>query len=213
MVKVILIEDNADLRTRIATLMNSSDKLRCLITFDSVEAFLRRPKSKGIPDIILLDIGLPGISGIAGIPKIKQILPDVEIVILTVQNDPDKIFKAICAGASGYLLKDINFDFLETQLVAIHEKGGSALSPQVARRILSYFQKSKVKKNPIATKLKDKEFAIVRGLVDGLSYQDVAGIMEITIDGVRYHIKNIYKKLQVNSKAQVIKKYLDGDIQ
>ncbi len=213
MVKVIIIEDNADLRDRIANLMHSSDKLQCLITYDSVEAFLRRPKSEGIPDIILLDIGLPGISGIAGIPKIKQLLPDVEIVILTVQNDPDKIFKAICAGASGYLLKDINFDFLENQLVAIHEKGGSALSPQVARRILSYFQKSKVKKNPKTTKLKDKEFTIVRGLVDGLSYQDVAGVLDITIDGVRYHIKNIYKKLQVNSKAQVIKKYLDGDIE
>ena len=212
-IKVIIIEDNIDLRNRLCHLMKQSTQLECTHVFSSVEGILRSSFIEVQPDIILLDIGLPGISGIDGIPKIKQVFPKVEIVILTVYNDPDKIFEAICAGATGYLLKDINFDFLESQLIGIYEKGGAAFSPQVARRVLNYFQKGQVRKSQGKVKLNNKEHLIIRGLIDGLSYQRIAETLGITIDGVRYHIKNIYKTLQVNSKTQAIKKYLDGSIE
>lgn len=212
MINVIIIEDNSDLRERLEKLMNQSQKLYCIRTVESMETFLRMPHQLYQPHIILLDIGLPGVSGLEGIPTIKEIYPEADIVIFTVSNSPDKIFRAICAGAVGYLLKDINFDYLETNLVAIREKGGAALSPQIARRVLNYFQKGKIKKNPDSIKLKQREYIIVKSLVDGLSYEDIAQSLELTIDGVRYHIKNVYKKLQVNSKSQVIRKFMMGEL-
>ncbi len=212
MTKIIIIEDNADLRNRLVNLIEQSKKLKCLRAFNSMEAFAKATLFSEIPDIVLLDLGLPGISGIEGIPIIKGILPTTEIVIFTSTNAPDLVFKAICAGATGYLLKDINFDYLEYNLIAIHEKGGSAISPQIARRIINYFQKGQIAKNSESIKLKDKEYIIVKALCDGLTYKDISDTMEITVDGVRYHIKNIYRKLQVNSKAQVIGKFMAGEI-
>ncbi|MEM1119857.1 MAG: response regulator transcription factor [Bacteroidota bacterium] len=212
MIKLIVIEDNKVLRERLINLIKQSQKLTFVAAFSSMESFLKSAATLTAPNVVLLDIGLPGISGIAGIPRIKNIFPEVEIVILTAHNNPEKIFKAICVGATGYLLKDIDFNYLESELVALHEREGSPLSPQVARRVLNYFQKSKIVKNPDSIKLRDKEYIIVKALVDGLSYEEVAEQVGMTIDGVRYHIKKIYKKLEVNSKAQVIKKYLDGEI-
>ena len=209
-IKVVIVEDNIRFRERLFYLMEGSTQLECIHVFSSVEDLLKNSFIEAKPDIVLLDIGLPGISGIDGVPKINKVLPKAEIVILTVFNNPDKIFAAICAGATGYLLKDINFSFLESQLIGIYEEGGSALSPQVARRVFNYFQKGQIRKNKKKTKLNSKEYLIIRGLVDGLSYQSIAEIMGISINGVRYHIKNIYKTLQVNSKAQAIKRYLDG---
>jgi len=212
MINVIIVEDNSALRERLMTLMNQSQKLECVRAIESVEAFLRMSHQSYQPQIILLDIGLPGMSGLEGIPIIKEIYPDAAIVILTTSNAPDKVFRAICAGATGYLLKDIDFDFLETSLIGIQEKGGAALSPQVARRVLDYFQRGRINKNPHGVKLKPKEYVIVKSLVDGLSYEDIAHSLELSIDGVRYYIKNIYKKLQVNSKSQVIRKYMAGEV-
>jgi DNA-binding NarL/FixJ family response regulator len=212
MIKVAIIEDNINLRDRLKNLMEQSDRLDCLLAVDSVEKFLRYyDKTSGL-DILLLDIGLPGMSGIKGIPHIHKIAPDLDIVILTVHQDPDKIFNSICAGAMGYLLKDLSFGELENHIISVKEKGGSVLSPKIARRVLRHFQggNNTIKNNK--TELTKKEVQVVRFLVDGLSYQKVADQIGITLDGVRYHVKNIYKKLQVRSKAQVVKKYLEGDI-
>jgi DNA-binding NarL/FixJ family response regulator len=210
MIKVIIIEDNHELRERLRTLMGKSNELECVLAVDSIERCLKFSTDASLtPDILLTDIGLPGLSGIEGIPHLKRLFPEAEVIILTVYQDPDKIFKAICSGANGYLLKDTSFDELEKQLVILKEKGGSALSPQVARRVLDYFKPNKslvpVFKDEA---LSDKEQQIVVFLVDGLSYQKIAEHQGITIDGVRYHIKNIYKKLHVKSKAEVIRKYM-----
>jgi DNA-binding NarL/FixJ family response regulator len=212
MIKVAIIEDNINLRDRLKKLMEQSIQLDCLLAVESVEKFLRYyDKDVGL-DILLLDIGLPGMSGIKGIPHIHKIAPDLDIVILTVHQDPDKIFNSICAGAMGYLLKDLSFSELENHIISVKEKGGSVLSPKIARRVLRHFQggNKTIKNNK--TELTKKEVQVVRFLVDGLSYQKVADQIGITLDGVRYHVKNIYKKLQVRSKAQVVKKYLEGDI-
>ena len=212
MIKVNIIEDNNDLRERLKEMMAKSKMLDCILAVDSIERFMKYAPRNQTPDIILTDIGLQGISGIEGIPHLRKRYPEAEVIMLTVHNDPDKIFKAICAGATGYLLKDHSFEELERQLVSIKQKGGSALSPQVARRVLDYFQPNK-KRTPTTQEanLSAKEQQIVIFLVDGLSYQRIAELLGISIDGVRYHIKNIYKKLQVKSKAEVIKKFLGTD--
>ncbi len=211
MIKVAIIEDNHDLRDRLRDFMGKSKALECISAVDSIEKFMKYYTAERKPDIILTDIGLPGISGIEGIPHLRKLDTSMEVIMLTVYQDPDKIFKAICAGATGYLLKDLSFDELETQLVSIREKGGSILSPQVARRVLDYFQPASGNVQTEKNKLSDKEQKIVVFLVDGLSYQKIADHMGMSIDGIRYHIKNIYKKLQVTSKAEVIKKYLGKD--
>ena len=212
MINVAIVEDNIDLRERLKTLMNQSDQLDCLLAVESVEKFLRYYDKQLELDILLLDIGLPGMSGIKGIPQIHKVAPDLDIIILTVHQDPDKIFNSICAGAMGYLLKDLSFSDLESHIITVKEKGGSALSPKVARRVLSHFQQGK-KTIKDKTQLTKKEAQVVLFLVDGLSYQKVADQIGVTLDGVRYHVKNIYRKLQVRSKAQVVKKYLQGDIE
>jgi len=211
MIKVALIEDNINLRERLKNLMSQSEHLDCLLAIESVEKFLRYYDKTAELDILLLDIGLPGMSGIKGIPHIHKIAPDLNIVILTVHQDPDKIFNSICAGAVGYLLKDLSFSELESHIISVKEEGGSVLSPKIARRVLRHFQSGN-KTIKDKTELSKKEVQIVRFLVDGLSYQKVADEIGVSIDGVRYHIKNIYKKLQVSSKAQIVKKYLKGDI-
>ncbi|MFT4664615.1 MAG: DNA-binding NarL/FixJ family response regulator [Polaribacter sp.] len=213
MIKVIIIEDNHELRERLRKLMADSKVLDCILAVDSIERFMKYSTDQlESPDIILTDIGLPGVSGIEGIPYFRKTYPEAEVIMLTVHKDPDKIFKAICAGATGYLLKDTSFEDLEKQLNQISEKGGSALSPQVARRVLDYFQPSKLKKESVEkANLSEKEQQIVVFLVDGLSYQKIAEHQGISIDGIRYHIKNIYKKLHVKSKAEVIKKYMGKD--
>lgn len=212
MTKVIIIEDNHELRERLRKLMANSKVLNCILAVDSIERFMKYSTDQlETPDIILTDIGLPGVSGIEGIPYFRKTYPEAEVIMLTVHKDPDKIFKAICAGATGYLLKDTSFEDLEKQLKQINEKGGSVLSPQVARRVLDYFQPSSKKKNIEKAILTEKEQQIVVFLVDGLSYQKIAEHQGVTIDGIRYHIKNIYKKLHVKSKAEVIKKYMGKD--
>ena len=211
MINVAIIEDNINLRNRLKNLMEQSDYLECLLAVESVEKFLRYYDNTSKVDILLLDIGLPGMSGIKGIPHIHKVAPDLDIVILTVHQDPDKIFNSICAVAMGYLFKDLSFSELEKHIISVKEKGGSVLSPKIARRVLRHFQGgNKTIKNK--TELTKKEVQIVLFLVDGLSYQKVADQIGVSIDGVRYHVKNIYKKLQVSSKAQVVKKYLEGDI-
>jgi len=211
MIKVAIIEDNHDLRDRLRDFMDKSNALECISAVDSIEKFMKYYTPEIKPDIILTDIGLPGISGIEGIPHLRKLDSTIEVIMLTVYQDPDKIFKAICAGATGYLLKDLSFDELESQLVSIRDKGGSILSPQVARRILDYFQPSSGNIQVEKDNLSDKEQKIVVFLVDGLSYQKIANHMSMSLDGIRYHIKNIYKKLHVTSKAEVIKKYLGKD--
>ncbi len=163
-----------------------------------------------MPDVILMDIELPGMSGIDGMKLIKNQHPEVEIIILTVYHDSHKIFDSLCAGASGYLLKHTSLPEIKEAIETLVD-GGSPMSPQIARKVIDYFKKPEVKKEP-ESELTPREQEIVVGLVDGLSYKMIADRMDIAIDTVRAHIRNIYKKLHVNSKAEVIAKSLRGEI-
>ncbi len=207
---IAIIEDDLMLSGEILDYFSANKQVNCVLAVDSISKFQQFFRAFLEIDVVLLDINLPLISGVDGIPAIRRLLPEAEIVMHTVVNDYDTIFKCICAGANGYLLKNGDLKQLETELLSIQEAGGCALSSSVARRILSYFQPKASEESPAS--LSAQELKITRLLVDGLSYQDVAENMNISINGVRYHIKNIYKKLHINSKGALLRRFREGII-
>ncbi len=209
MINIAIVEDDTTIREALQNFLNQKENMSCEQAFESVELFMHNLSPDHLPDIILMDIGLPGISGISGIELIKKKYPEINIIMLTIYSDSHKIFQSLCAGASGYLLKNAPFSEIYKAIEIVHN-GGSSMSPQIARKVVEHFRKTKPKDtHPTLT---DKEQEIVAGLVDGLSYKKIAEQNFITIETVRTHIKNIYKKLHVHGKVGVIKKSLNGEI-
>ncbi len=205
--KIGIIEDDEMILERYRGFINQSELSECIIAVNSVEKFLKFCRPFMAFDLILLDIGLPGVSGLDGIELIKKKIPDVEIVMFTIMEDSDVIFKALRRGAVGYLVKNLSKVEFERQLLLINQ-GGVAISPSIARKIVDYFSPVKQlfsfrKKE----KLTKKENLIVSLLIEGLTYNEISENIDLSVNGVRYHIKNIYRKLQVNSRAEIHKKY------
>ena len=209
MISVAIIEDDYEVREAICSFLSSQADVLCELAEETVEKFLRRLSPENIPEVILMDIGLPGMSGISGIKLIKEKYPDIDIVMLTVHNDPHKIFQSLCAGASGYLLKTTPFMEIKKSIEELHS-GGAPMSPQIARRVIEYFHPGEDSKTE--SPLTDKEKQVVMDLVDGLSYKMIADRQGVSIETVRTHIKHIYTKLHVHCKAEVIRKSLSGEI-
>ena len=210
MIYVGIVEDNVKIRNLIQRYLDMQENLSCKIAVDSVEEMLEHLKEHDPPNVMLMDIQLPGMSGIEGIGIIKKEYPDIEIIMLTIYHDSHKIFDSLCAGASGYLLKHTTLPEIKNSIENLAE-GGAPMSPQIARKVIEYFSAQEPKKKPVSD-LTAREQDIVTGLVDGLSYKLIADRFDISIDTVRAHIRNIYKKLHVNSKAEVIAKSLRGEI-
>jgi DNA-binding NarL/FixJ family response regulator len=209
MIYVGIVEDDIEIREAICSYLNDQRNMRCELAEESVEKFMRVLYPDKLPDVILMDIGLPGMSGISGIKLIKEKYPEIDILMLTIHNDPHKIFQSLCAGATGYLLKATPLTEIKKFIEEL-SMGGAPMSPQIARRVIEYFQKGKEEKKE--SLLTDKEREIVLDLVDGLSYKMIADRQNITIETVRTHIKHIYTKLHVHCKADVIRKSLQGEI-
>jgi DNA-binding NarL/FixJ family response regulator len=207
MITLALIEDDDVIRKSLAAFFSRQDGLNCTIVAVSVEDFLIKSENAERPGIILSDIGLPGLTGIEGIPLIKKKFPDTSIVMLSVYADSDRIFKALCAGAVGYLQKDTPVEEI-LDCINIISKGGSAMSPAIARKVVEYFAPKRTYNEPLTA----KEQQVIAAMVDGLSYKMIASRLGITLETVRQHIKNIYRKLHVNSKGEVIIKSLKGEI-
>ena len=208
MIKVAIVEDDTTIRETICTYLGSQTGITCGMACESVESLLHTLDKKDLPDIILMDIGLPGMSGISGIKIIKDKYPEINTIMLTVYNDAHKVFQSLCAGATGYLLKNAPFADIKEAIEMVHA-GGATMSPPIARKVVDFFRPPK-KSND--SPLTDKEKEIVLCLVDGLSYKMIADHECISIETVRSHIKNIYKKLHVHSKVEVITKSLQGEI-
>ncbi len=209
MIKIGIVEDNDKIRGLIQRYLDMQEELSCKAAMESVEDMLIYLEEKDRPDVLLMDIQLPGMSGIEGIGIIKEKYPEIEIIMLTVYHDSHKIFDSLKAGASGYLLKHTSLPEIKESIEKL-ASGGAPMSPQIARKVIQHFNKPD--KKEIESDLTPREQDIVNGLVDGLSYKLIADRFDISIDTVRAHIRNIYKKLHVNSKAEVITKSLRGEI-
>lgn len=210
MTVVGIVEDNKKIRDLIQRYLDMQKEMQCPVAVDTVEELLDFLEKHEKPDAILMDIQLPGMSGIKGMEIIKSKYPEIEIIMLTVYHDSHKIFDSLKAGASGYLLKHTSLPEIKEAIEDLM-KGGAPMSPQIARKVISHFNEEAPKKNEDSI-LTSREQDIVNGLVDGLSYKMIADRFDISIDTVRAHIRNIYKKLHVNSKAEVITKSLRGEI-
>jgi DNA-binding NarL/FixJ family response regulator len=208
MIRVGIVEDEKEVREAIRDYCNRQAGMRCEVSEESAEGFLARLNEQTVPDVILMDIGLPGLSGISAMRMVKQKYPNVNIIMLTVYMDSEKVFESLCAGASGYLLKTTPFQEIRSAIEMVHA-GGAPMSPQIARRVIEHFQQNRRKEGAPLT-LREQE--IVQGLVEGLSYKMLASRMNVTIETIRTHIKNIYQKLHIHSKAEVIGKSLRGEI-
>lgn len=194
---VSIIEDDFTLSQLLQKKINKLDNFKCKNLFITVNEFLL---TNEIADILLLDINLPGTNGIDAIPTLLNKYPNLIIVMNTIKDDVDTIYKALELGAIGYIDKQsFNDNILE--VLETVENGGAYMTPKIARKIIESFKKPKM------PNLTDREHDVVQGILDGYTYLQIADKYFITIDTVRSHIKNIYKKLSINSKAQLFKLY------
>ncbi|HEY4063549.1 MAG TPA: response regulator transcription factor [Puia sp.] len=207
MMHIAIIEDDTVVRNALVVFFLQQKELVCDVAAGSIEEFFRMAEGIPSPDIILTDIGLPGISGIEAIPLIKKKFPTTAVVMLSVYADNDRIFKALCAGAVGYLQKDTPLEEVLHSLRLI-QNGGSVMSPAIARKVVEYFAPKRTYNEPLTA----KEQQVITAMVDGLSYKMIADRLGIALETVRQHIKNIYRKLQVNSKAEIITRSMRGEI-
>src|SRR5262245_1115941 len=204
-IRVVIIEDLRDVREGLKLLINGSSGFHCAGGYRSVEDALAAIDKSEPPDVILTDLGLPDISGIEGIRLFRERLPDVVILALTIHENNDKIFNALCAGATGYLLKNTPPARL---LEALREaaSGGSPMSPEVARRVVQLFRDFR----PVSASydLTPQERQLLKLLVEGHHKKTAASDMGISFHTVSFHLKNIYGKLQVHSKSEAVAKAL-----
>lgn len=208
MITIALIEDDRLIQESLNDFFGVQDGVDCIHTAASVEDFLKSiAHFQKNPDIILLDINLLGISGIQGIPLLLGELPDTDIIMLTTFEDNDKIFSALSAGACSYLSKKTPLVKILEAIEVVH-KGGSYMSPSIARKIVNRFAPNRNKSQLLTARQKD----IVDGIVAGKSYKMIGQDLFVSLDTVRTHIKNIYKTLEINSKAELIKKVYDNEV-
>ena len=209
MISVALVEDIRDIRIPLFDFLSDQEEFLCETAVESVEDFFSQYNRDIPPEVILLDIGLPGISGLGAISMIKEKLPNIEIVMLTVHEDSERIFRALKSEATGYLIKSTPLSEIKEAVIEV-SKGGAPMSPPIARKVINFFdnKKSTEEENPLS----DKEKLVVKYIVDGLNMKMIAANMNISVDTIKYHCKNIYKKLQINSKGELISKSIRGEI-
>jgi DNA-binding NarL/FixJ family response regulator len=203
--QVWVVEDNDEFRMELARLLDASKVFHCEHCFASCEPALDLLRTGALPDLILMDIGLPGLDGIEGIRRAKEISPSVKIVMLTVFEDTDSIMQAIAAGASGYLHKSAHIEEAIESLTSILA-GGAPMSPQVARKMLEVFAE---KSAPAADySLTPREREILKFLVDGLTKKEIADKLFLSFHTIDNHLRNIYVKLRVQSRSSAVSKAL-----
>ncbi|MFZ0455505.1 MAG: response regulator transcription factor [Ignavibacteriaceae bacterium] len=204
MINVAIIEDNNIIREGLAALINGTEGYRCVGVFPSSEKFLEQiPNIK--MDVILMDIGLPGMNGIEAIRKARRINPDLNFLMLTIYEDSEMVFQALCAGACGYLVKKTPPSRLLEAIKDIYD-GGSPMSSQIARQVITEFQKEKNLTDGNEYSLSNREKEVLNHLSNGKSYHEIGDQLFISVDTVRHHIRNIYKKLHVHSQSEAVAK-------
>jgi DNA-binding NarL/FixJ family response regulator len=202
-IKVAIVEDQQEIREGLRFLIHTTDGYYCVGGYESMEDALQLLDGD-LPHIILADIGLPGMSGIEGMGLMKERWPELVIIALTVYDDDDRIFDALCAGASGYLLKKTPpARLLECLKEAMN--GGAPISPEIASRVISLFREIRPPKES-NYQLTPHEVRLLRLLVDGHSYKTAATELRSSVNTIGFHMRNIYRKLQVHSKSEAVVK-------
>lgn len=200
MISVSIVEDDEDIRESLAVLINSTDDFMCNNTYGDCMSAIKGI-DEDLTDVVLMDIGLPGMSGIEGIRRIKEKHPDLDIIVLTVHENDEIVFEALCAGACGYLVKETPTARLLDAMREV-KKGGSPMSTQIARMVVGSFQK---KSDSLLT---PREVDVLNQLCKGKSYKMIGESLSISEETVRRHLKSIYKKLEVHSKSEAVAKAL-----
>ncbi len=204
-VDIWIVEDNELLRESIAEVINEAEGMRCPLDVACCEDALQALEAGDAPDIVLMDIGLPGMSGIEGIRRIQPLSPSTRVIILTIHEDSDKIFEALCAGASGYLLKPAS---MENVVEAIREllAGGAPMNAQVASKVLSMFTRLAAPQGEYGLTVREVE--VLNLLVEGLTKGRIAEKLHRSEHTVNAHVRNIYAKLHVNTRSGAVAKAL-----
>lgn len=207
-IRLAIIEDEVLIQESLKTFFDTIAHIVCLTVASSVEDFLKQiPKLEILPDVLLLDINLLGMTGIEGIPLLLNEMPEIDIIMLTTFEDNDSIFKALCAGACSYLSKKTPLKKIQEVVEVVHN-GGSYMSPSIARKIVNHYAPRSSKESVLSPREND----VVKGIVAGKSYKMIADDLFVSINTIRTHIKNIYKTLGINSKAELIKRSYDNKL-
>ena len=207
-IRVAIVEDDRPTRDGLAMLINGTPGYRCVASYRSVEDALRSTAGEA-PDVMLLDINLPGMLGSEGVKELRQKHPSMEILMLTVYAEQDKVFESICNGACGYLLKETSPARLLEAIGEAH-RGGAPMSPEIARKVVTLFQKT----GPVekVDGLTPQEVRLLKLLSEGYSYQGASECLNISVNTVRDYIRSIYEKLHVHSKSEAVTKALRNRI-
>jgi len=204
-IRVVLIEDHRGTREGLAQLINGSPGFHVAGRYSSGEEALKQ-LTQDRPDVVLTDIGLPGMSGIELTGQVREMLPRVPILVLTVHGEDQHVFDALCRGACGYLLKDVAPARLLDAIRELHA-GGAPMSPEIARRVVHMFQRfapSPTQEN----RLTSRQVEVLQLLAEGHSYKGCADRLALSLDTVRFHVRQIYEQLHVHSKSEAVRKAL-----
>ena len=205
MISISIVDDEKQLCESIATFVNGSPGFRCLSIYGSAEAALKHLPAEQ-PDVVLMDINMAGMDGIECVRRLKVLMPRTLVVMLTVYEDSEKIFKALAAGATGYLLKRFTPDEL-LQAIRDVQAGGSPMSNSIARKVVASFQEAN-RSGEKPNLLSEREQAVLDCLAEGLAYKQIGDKLGISINTIRTHLRHIYEKLHVQSRTEAVAKYL-----
>lgn len=203
-ISVAIVEDSEVVRLMLQQTIRKSKNFTCVQTYITAEDALKFLPKFSV-DIVLMDIHLPGINGIDCIKKLKNKLPDTQFIMCTTSHEDEHIFDALKAGATGYLLKNLKGEELINALHELHE-GGSPMSATIARKVVNAFAKPKDEKPQMPVELTAREKELLQLLANGLMYKDIADRLTVSLDTVKKHCGNIYKKLHVSSRSEAINK-------
>ena len=209
-IKVVIFEDNTNLRRGLTTLINGSAGFECAGAFGNCDNLIKNISDTN-PDVVLMDIEMPGMNGIEAVKLLKPQFPEIKFLMETIFEDDEKVFHSICSGAEGYILKNTPPSQILDAIREIYE-GGAPMTPSIASKVLAMFKSGTSFSKDESYNLTERELEVLKYLVDGMSYKLIAEKCFVSIDTVSSHVKNIYKKLQVHSKSEAVVKAIKGKI-
>lgn len=201
-----IVEDNPTVRLLLGEYFKQQPEIRHLLVADSVEDLLRQLDEALAPQVLLLDIGLPGISGTEALPLLKERYPTMEVIMLTAYEDTEHIYQALCCGATGYMAKHTPLPELKAAVLEV-ARGGAPMSRGVGRKLLAHFRPTPTTHVGLLT---PREQQVLQGIVDGLSDKEISLRLDLATPTIHTHVKHVYKKMQVKSRAQLLSQHLRG---